>query len=158
MKRPPSFGQHFRIGRSFRENVTVGLLKTMDHFLARSLPGVFRTGVQQIESLLEEAPAFAKIRRRFRFQDELNFLSEVFNVFQLKRHRHSPVRSHGVDRYWKFRKLPVDQRFLKKQRLPATRRFHLAIGPIANEQVRLDWHRNAIQFASLFERIEELAK
>ena len=67
--------------------------KKMDDFLARSLPRVLRPRVQQIESLFEQAPAFAQIGGRFRLQDQLNFLGEVFDAFDLQ----APSPSDGAN-------------------------------------------------------------
>ena len=41
--------------------------------------------MQQMNSLLEQTPAFAQIGWRFRFQDELNFLRDIFDVCDLQR-------------------------------------------------------------------------
>ena len=39
-----------------------------------------------MNSLLEQAPAFAQIGRRFRLEDELNFLRESSTLANLQRH------------------------------------------------------------------------
>src|SRR5205085_2971511 len=110
------------------------------------------------ESLFEEAPAFPQIRRRFRLQNKLNFLGEILDAVQLERHRHSPARSHRVDRDWKLRGPAVDRWLLEEQGLPAAGRFHFAIRPFANHQIGLDRDRHACQFAGSVERVDELAE
>src|SRR2546423_1315360 len=139
------------VGRwTFREAV--------DHFLARTFLRVLRPGMEQIDSLLEKAPAFPQIRRRFRLENELNLLGEILDTVQLQRHRHSPARSHRVDCHWKLRRPAVDRRFLEKERLPALGRFHLTVRPFAEYEIGLDRDRNARQFAGLIKCLDELAE
>ncbi len=112
--------------------------------------------MQQIQSLLKQAPAFAQIGRRFRFQDELNLLREIFHAVDLQRERHAPARAHRVDGDRKLRRLAVDRRLFEEQRLPATGRFHLAIRPFRDQQIGIDRNRDALQFARLIQRVDEL--
>ena len=114
--------------------------------------------MQQINSLLEQTPTFAQIGRRFRFQDELNFLRDVSDVRDLQGKRHPPARSHGIDRNREFRFSSIDNRLLEKKRLATARRFHLAICPFCNEQVRVDRNSDALQLARLLKGVEELSK
>ena len=69
----------------------------MHNFLARAFLRMFRPRMQQMDALLEQAPAFAQIGWRFRFEDQLNLLREIIDTFPLQRHRHAALRSHGVD-------------------------------------------------------------
>ena len=55
-------------------------LKNVHHFLARAFLDMLRPRMQQMDSLLQQAPTFAQIGRRFRFQDQLNFLREIGNA------------------------------------------------------------------------------
>ena len=58
--------------------------------------------MEQIQALFEEAPTLAQISRRFRLENELNFLGEILNAIELERHRHPPARSHRIDRHRKL--------------------------------------------------------
>ena len=69
----------------------------MHDFLARRFLHVLRAGMQKMNSLFKQVPAFAKISWRFCFQDELNFLGDVSDVCNLQRQRHTSARTHGVD-------------------------------------------------------------
>jgi hypothetical protein len=112
--------------------------------------------MQQVQPLFEEAPSFPQISRRFRLQDELNFLRQVFDVPELQRHRHAPARSHCVDGDRELRRLAIDRRLLEEQRLSALRRFHLAVCPFADDQVCFDRDRDPRQLACLIERLDKL--
>ena len=101
----------------------------MHHFLAGAFLHMLRPRMKQMDALLEQAPAFAQIGRRFRLEDELNLLREIVDAFDLQRQRHAASRAHGVDRDRELARLAVDQRLLEKQRLAAVGRFHFAIGP-----------------------------
>jgi hypothetical protein len=72
-------------------------LKQVHYFLARPFLRMLRPGVQEIESLFEEAPPFAQIGWRFCLEDKLNFLRKIFDAADLQRHRHAFPRSHRVD-------------------------------------------------------------
>ena len=128
----------------------------MHHFLARALFGVLRSGVQQVQALFEEAPALAQVGRRFRLENELNFLRQVLNAVEFESHRHPPARSHRVDRDRKLRWSPVDCRFLEDQCLAASGRFHLAVRPLADDEICLDRDRDAGQLTGAIERFDEL--
>jgi hypothetical protein len=69
----------------------------MHDFLAWRIAHGFWARMQEMNSLLEQIPAFAEIGGRFCFQNELNFLGDVFDVWNLERKRHSAARSHRVD-------------------------------------------------------------
>ena len=103
--------------------------------------------MEQMDALLEQAPAFAQIGRRFRLENELNLLRDIVDAFPLQRHRHSPSRAHRVDGDGEFRCLAVDDRLLEKQRFSAAGRFHFAIGPFADDQIGIDRDRDAFQLA-----------
>src|SRR5437870_3080054 len=53
--------------------------------------------MQQVNSLLEQTPAFAQVSGRFRFEDELNLLRDVFYARDLESERHPLARSHRID-------------------------------------------------------------
>ena len=128
----------------------------MNNFLARAFLRMFRTRMQQMNALLEQAPAFAQISWRFRFEDELNLLREIIDTFPLQRHRHAALRSHGVDSDGELRCLAVDDWLLEKQRFASAGRFHFAICPFADDQIGIDRNRNAIQLAGAIERFDKL--
>ena len=165
MNRPPSFGQHFRIGSSASENLISGLRppvcrfpQQVHYFLAGPFFRMLRPRMQQIQSLFEQAPSFSQICRRFRFENELNLLRKIFHAAHLQRHRHALPRSQRIDRQRKLRRFAIDSRLLEEQRLSTAGRFHLAIRPFADNQVGLDRDGNASQLALLVERVDELPK
>ena len=85
MKRPPSFGQHFRIGRSpKRELIRVADVERSAKRCTTSWQApsfdMFRPRMEQMNALLEQAPAFAQIGRRFRLENELNLLREIVDA------------------------------------------------------------------------------
>jgi len=80
----------------------ISIFHAMDDFLTRRIVYGFWARMQEMNSLFEQVPAFAKIGRRFCFQDELNFPGDIFDVFNLKRHCHAAARSHRVNRNSEF--------------------------------------------------------
>ena len=112
-----------------------------------------------MESLLEQAPAFAQIGRRFRLQDELNLLREVVDAVEPA----APAPCARVEPIvliatGNFDGLPSISGLLEEQRLAAAGRFHLAIRPFRNEQIGIDRNGDALQLARLVERLDELAE
>ena len=96
-----------------------------------------------MNSLFEQIPAFAQIGWRLRFQNELNFLGDICNICDLQRERHAPARSHGVNYNWERGFFPVNNRLLEQQCFSAAGRFHFAICPLGNQQIRIDRYGNA---------------
>jgi hypothetical protein len=47
---------------------------------------------------------------------------------------------------------------LEKKRFPAAGRFHLAVCPFRDEQIRVDRNADAFQLARLFKRVEKVSK
>ena len=52
----------------------VAVQDIVDYFLAFSLAHMLRPRMEQVNSLLQQAPTFTQVRGRFRFEDELNLL------------------------------------------------------------------------------------
>ena len=114
--------------------------------------------MQQVDSLLEQVPAFAQIGRRFRLQNQLNFLRDFIDALAPQRHGHAAARTHRVDGDGEFCFLSVNHRFLEEKSFAATRRFHFPVSPFGDEQVGVDRDGNAFQLARLLQRVEELSK
>ncbi len=114
--------------------------------------------VQQMNSLLEQTPTFAQIGWRFCFQNELNLLGDICDVRDLQGQRNPAARSHRIDRDREFRFSSIDDRLLEKKRLPPSRRFHFAVSPFCNEQIRVDRDGDAFQLARFVKSVEELSK
>ena len=110
----------------------------VNDLLACRFPHIFWPRVQKMNALFEQTPAFAQIGWRFCFEDELNFLRDLVDTFASKRHRNPLAGTHRVDRDRKFGNRSVHDRLLEQQRLSARRRFHLAVGPFADEQIGVD--------------------
>ena len=94
-------------------------LDVVDDFLACGFTHILRSRVQQMNSLFEQTPAFAQIGRRFCFENQLNLLCDLCNAFAAERHRDPFMRAHRVDRHWKFRNFPINDRLLEEQGLSA---------------------------------------
>src|SRR6266702_1741257 len=133
-------------------------LDLMDDFLARSVADLFRSRVQEMNSLFQQRETFAQIGWRFCFENQLNFLRDLVNALAAERHRDPLARTHRVNRDWKFRNLSVNDWLLEEQRLSTAGRFHLAVRPFGNEQIGVYRIGDARQFASLLERFEKMSK
>src|SRR5438105_12514934 len=55
-------------------------LALMDDFLARSVADLFRSRVQEMNSLFQQRETFAQIGWRFCFENQLNFLRDLVNA------------------------------------------------------------------------------
>src|ERR1700686_787536 len=130
----------------------------MHHFLTRPLLRMLRPRMEKMKSLLEKTPTLPQIRWRFRLENKLNLLREILNAVDFQRERHAPSRSHRINGERKRRRLSIDGRIFEKQRLPAARRFHLAVRPFRNEKIGVDWKGDARQFTRFFERVDKLPK
>ena len=111
-----------------------------------------------MNSLFQQRETFAQIGRRFCFENQLNFLRDLFNALAAERHCDPLARAHRVNRHRKFRNLSINQWLLEEQRLSTAGRFHLAVGPFGNQQVGVDRVGDARQLARLFERFEKMSK
>jgi hypothetical protein len=133
-------------------------IEAVHNFLTGTFFGMLWPCMEKMKTLLEKAPTFSQIRRRFRFEDKLNLLCEIFHIVDLQCERHAPSRSHRVDGDWEPGRLAVDRRIFEKQRLPAFGRFHFAIRPFRDQQICFDWDGNARQLFRFFQRVDELPK
>src|SRR5947208_15362922 len=111
-----------------------------------------------MNSLLEQTPPFAEIGWWFRFQDELNLLGDIWDVRDLQVQRHPAARSLRIDRDREFRFFSIDGRLLEKKRFSPIRRFHFAVRPFCNEQIRVDRYGDAFELALFVKSVDELSK
>src|SRR5437667_11629861 len=111
-----------------------------------------------MNSLLQPTPPFAEIGWWFRFQDELNLLGDICDVRDLQGQRHSAPGSHRIDRDREFRFFSIDDRLLEKKRLSPSMRFHFAVRPFCDKQIRVDRDGAAFQLARCVKSVEELSK
>ena len=139
-----------------QRKIAVTIVETMNDFLTCAFFGMLGTRVQEMNALFQQAPTFANVGWWFCFQDQLNFLSQIIDTLALQRQSHPTLRSHRVNRDWKFRRFSIDKRLLKKQGLTTAGRFHFAVSPFADRQIGIDLCPDALQLASAIQRIDEL--
>ena len=87
--------------------------EAMHDLLARPFIYVFRTRVQEMNALLEQAPTFAQVGRRFCLEDELNFPCDIFDICDLQSLGHPAARPHRIDRNGELRFLSSDDWLLE---------------------------------------------
>ncbi len=168
MKRPPSNGQHFWMGR-FRSVgqacgwPTDGLdgrnrIKLVHDLLARAVLDHFRSRMAQIQGRAEQLDCGPQAQGRLGLHERAELGRRRFHRTGAQAHRHPPVRAEHVDGHRKGRDLAVHGGLLDQERPAAARLLHLAIRQLGDFQLGGDWRRDASQFTRLFERHQEIAK
>ena len=114
-----------------------------------------RPGVEQIDSLFEQAETLPEIRRRLGLEEELHLVREVVHRRDAQREGHAPMGTHRVDRQRKTRRRAVDGGLLEHEGLAAAGRLHLPVGPLGDFEFGGDGNGNAAQFARAFQRGQE---
>jgi hypothetical protein len=66
-----------------------------------------------VNPLFQERETFTQVRRRFRLQDQLNFLSKIGDFIHSQRHGDALARAHRVNGNRKGRWLSINDRLLK---------------------------------------------
>ena len=158
MNRPPSCGQHLQdrqLAETFRPP---RLARPQAHLLAGRLPGPGRPGVQQPETLQRQIPRRAQVRRRLRFQKQLHLAGERFDFIQPQRQRHPSMRAHRIHRQRETGGPAVDCRLLEKESATSAGRFHFAVSPLGDLQLRCHRCCDSAEFACLLERVEKGGK
>ena len=69
--------------------------------------------MKQVNPLFQERETFPQVRRRFRLQDQLNFLGEIGDFIHSQRHGDALARAHSVNRNRKGRWLSINHRLVK---------------------------------------------
>ena len=147
MKRPPSCGQHFRIGKFVQRKIVAA-----DHFLARPVG----------HDLRKERAHLGQLRQHLQFADEpfghahFQKLGDARGDFidrgHFERDLHPPHAGERVDQHRNARALGL----FEQQRGAAV--LHAAVGELGDLELGIDFERDALQLVVLFERAHEVAQ
>ena len=133
----------------------IPLTHAADHLLTGGALHAAGAGMNEIDAVAQELEGVLEALRRLRLHQELELGGKLIDRIQPQRHCHAALRSEGIDRDGEFGDAAVDGRLLEEQRLPSTRRLHLAVGDLRDLEFRGHGFADAAEFAGIFKGLQE---